>query len=192
MPANCLSKPTTFLEDHSNRTSDSPGYTCERRSTPCFCSHAIIAPMITKLAHVSILVPDLDEALDWYTNVLGLEKREDNSSVVAGFRWLTVAPKGQTDPEIVLFLPGPFQAEEDRKILLSRVGEGTMWMFHTDDCAKEYTKDSRGWASNSTRHPRSCPGESRPSSKISMETSSVSWSPQTFNRLKPGQLTQTQ
>ena len=93
--------------------------------------------MITKLAHVSILVPGLDEALAWYTNVLGLEKREDNSSVAAGFRWLTVAPKGQTDPEIVLFLPGPFQAEEDRKILLSRVGEGTMWMFHTDDCAKE-------------------------------------------------------
>ena len=115
-------------------------YTCERRPNPCFCSHAIIAPMITKLAHVSILVPDLDEALDWYTNVLGLEKREDNSSVVAGFRWLTVAPKGQSDPEIVLFLPGPFQAEEDRKILLSRVGEGTMWMFHTDDCAKEYER----------------------------------------------------
>ena len=96
--------------------------------------------MITKLAHVSILVPDLDEALDWYTNVLGLEKREDNSSVVAGFRWLTVAPKGQADPEIVLFLPGPFQAEEDRKILLSRVGQGTMWMLHTDDCAKEHER----------------------------------------------------
>ena len=113
-------------------------YTCEGRPTPCFCSRAIIAAMITKLAHVSILVSDLDEALDWYTNVLGLEKREDNSSVVAGFRWLTVAPKGQTDPEIVLFLPGPFQAEEDQKILLSRVGEGTMWMFHTDDCTAEY------------------------------------------------------
>ena len=105
-----------------------------------FPSHAIIAAMITKLAHVSILVSDLDEALDWYTNVLGLEKREDNSSVVPGFRWLTVAPRGQTEPEIVLFLPGPFQAEEDRKILLSRVGEGTMWMFHTDDCAAEYER----------------------------------------------------
>ena len=115
-------------------------YTCERRPNPCFCSHAIIALMITKLTHVSILVPDLDEALAWYTNVLDLEKREDNSSVVAGFRWLTVAPKGQADPEIVLFLPGPFQAEEDRKILLSRVGQGPMWMFHTDDCAKEYER----------------------------------------------------
>ena len=82
-------------------------YTCERRPNPCFCSHAIIASMITKLAHVSILVPDLDEALDWYANILGLEKREDDSSVVAGFRWLTVAPKGQADPEIVLFLPWP-------------------------------------------------------------------------------------
>ena len=93
--------------------------TSQGRPTPCFCSRAIIAAMITKLAHVSILVSDLDEALDWYTNVLGLEKREDNSSVVAGFRWLTVAPKGQADLEIVLFLPGPFQAEEDRKILLT-------------------------------------------------------------------------
>ena len=65
---------------------------------PASAPMLLLPSMITKLAHVSILVPDLDEALDWYTNVLGLEKREDNSSVVAGFRWLTVAPKGQDRP----------------------------------------------------------------------------------------------
>ena len=94
--------------------------------------------MISKLAHVSIIVRDLDEALKWYTEVLGLEKRGDDSGVIPGFRWLTVAPKGQTDVEIVLFKPGVFQDEEATRTLLERVGQGTMWMFQTDDCRKEY------------------------------------------------------
>ena len=106
---------TTLTRCLMNSSYLSNPQTSQGRSTPRFHSHAIIAPMITKLAHVSILVPDLDEALDWYTNVLGLEKREDNSSVVAGFRWLTVAPKGQADPEIVLFLPAPSRPRRTEK-----------------------------------------------------------------------------
>ncbi|MEE9248045.1 MAG: VOC family protein, partial [Dehalococcoidia bacterium] len=94
--------------------------------------------MISKLAHVTIIVRDLDEALKWYTEVLGLEVRADDSGVIPGFRWLTVAPKGQKDVEIVLFKPGVFQDEEATRTLLERVGQGTMWMFQTDDCRKEY------------------------------------------------------
>lgn len=101
--------------------------------------------MIDKLAHVSITVRDQDEALQWYTEKLGLEKRMDDSSTMAGFRWVTVAPKGQANVEIVLFQPGFFQDEETTKTLLDRVGQGTMWVFHTEDCRKEYeTLSSRG------------------------------------------------
>ena len=100
--------------------------------------------MITKLAQVSIIVRDQDEALQFYTKKLGLEKRADDSSM-PGFRWLTVAPKGQTDVEIVLFQPGFFQDEAATKTLLDRVGESTHWVFQTDNCRKEYeTLSSRG------------------------------------------------
>ncbi|MEE9199553.1 MAG: VOC family protein, partial [Dehalococcoidia bacterium] len=50
--------------------------------------------MITRLAHVTVIVRDQDEVLRWYTEKLGLEKRADDASTVSGFRWLTVAPKG--------------------------------------------------------------------------------------------------
>ena len=60
-------------------------------------------------------------------------------------RWLTVAPQGQTEVEIVLFTPGSWQDEEATKALLGRVGQGTTWVFNTDDCQKEYeTLSARG------------------------------------------------
>ena len=60
--------------------------------------------IITSLAVISILVEDQDEALRFYTEKLGLEKRSD-VHFGPGMRWLTVAPKGQKRPEIALAKP---------------------------------------------------------------------------------------
>lgn len=54
--------------------------------------------MITALDHVTVVVRDQDEALKFYTEKLGLEKRAD-SGYGNGYRWLTAAPKGQQNPE---------------------------------------------------------------------------------------------
>ena len=52
--------------------------------------------MISYIHSTTVLVTDQDKALDFYTNVLGFEKREDqNYGDVSGRRWLTVAPKGE-------------------------------------------------------------------------------------------------
>jgi predicted enzyme related to lactoylglutathione lyase len=59
--------------------------------------------MLKKLVYVALLVSDQDKALDFYTNVIGLEKRID-SPTPAGPRFLTVGVKGQ-DFELVLW-PG--------------------------------------------------------------------------------------
>ena len=77
--------------------------------------------MITKLAHVTIYVRDEDEALRFYTEKLGLEKRADVTAG-PGMRWLTVAPKDQTGLEIVLQKPGGWHDEATTKRLLERVG----------------------------------------------------------------------
>lgn len=82
---------------------------------------------ITKLSHVTIIVPDQNEALAWYTEKLGFEKRADDGGSMPGYRWLTVAPKGQQGLEIVLF-----QARDERE--RSWVGQGTLWVLETDDC----------------------------------------------------------
>jgi predicted enzyme related to lactoylglutathione lyase len=48
--------------------------------------------MITHVHSCTINVRDLDEAVRFYVDVLGWEKRQDSDE--AGMRWLTVAPPG--------------------------------------------------------------------------------------------------
>jgi catechol 2,3-dioxygenase-like lactoylglutathione lyase family enzyme len=76
---------------------------------------------ITRLLTVTVAVADQDEALAWYTEKLGFEKRLDRQG--PGFRWLTVGLKGQKDLEILLASWFP-----------DRVGKNAMWVLETPDC----------------------------------------------------------
>jgi catechol 2,3-dioxygenase-like lactoylglutathione lyase family enzyme len=51
--------------------------------------------MISYIHSTTVIVKDQDAALDFYTNKLGWEKRNDND-MGNGERFLTVAPKGAT------------------------------------------------------------------------------------------------
>lgn len=94
--------------------------------------------MIIRLIRVTILVRDQDEALQFYTEKLGLEKRAD-TTFGPNYRWLTVAPRDQHDMEIVLQAPHPVvHGEQGAQDMLSRVGQGTTWVFATDDCRTDY------------------------------------------------------
>jgi catechol 2,3-dioxygenase-like lactoylglutathione lyase family enzyme len=61
--------------------------------------------MFTGITHTSILVRDYDEALKWYTEVLGLEARSNETMPGTAYRWVTVGVPGQ-NVEIVLHLAG--------------------------------------------------------------------------------------
>ena len=65
--------------------------------------------MLEKVFYTSVLVTDQDKALDFYTNVLGLEKRAENPAP-DGPRFLSVGVKGQ-DFQLVLWPGTPGQAE---------------------------------------------------------------------------------
>ena len=65
--------------------------------------------MLEKVFYTSVLVTDQDKALDFYTNVLGLEKRVENPTP-DGPRFLTVGVKGD-DFQLVLWPGTPGQAE---------------------------------------------------------------------------------
>jgi len=54
--------------------------------------------MINKLAVMSVKVLDLDEALDFYVNKLGLEVGKDVKQ--GTYRWLTVRVPGDPSTEI--------------------------------------------------------------------------------------------
>jgi catechol 2,3-dioxygenase-like lactoylglutathione lyase family enzyme len=65
--------------------------------------------MLDRLQYISLFVSDQDKALDFYTNVLGFEKRVD-SPTPDGPRFLTVGVRGQ-DFELVLWPGTPGQAQ---------------------------------------------------------------------------------
>jgi catechol 2,3-dioxygenase-like lactoylglutathione lyase family enzyme len=99
--------------------------------------------MLKQLTHVQVWVHDQDEALDFYTNKLGMEVREDVTVPEMGnFRWLSVGLPGQDDVAITLMnIPGPpvFEEETRQKILdlLSRGASGGLF-FTTDDAQQSY------------------------------------------------------
>jgi predicted enzyme related to lactoylglutathione lyase len=66
--------------------------------------------MLKKVVYVALLVSDQDKALDFYTNVIGLEKRGDFPTPNGGPRFLTVGVKGQ-DFELVLWPGTPARAK---------------------------------------------------------------------------------
>jgi predicted enzyme related to lactoylglutathione lyase len=65
--------------------------------------------MLEGIVYTSVLVSDQGQALDFYTNVLGLEQRIDNPSP-DGPRFLTVGVKGQ-DFQLVLWPGTPGEAQ---------------------------------------------------------------------------------
>jgi catechol 2,3-dioxygenase-like lactoylglutathione lyase family enzyme len=90
--------------------------------------------MITKIGQVTVLVRDQTEALRWYVDTLGLEQRSDET-LADGFRWLTVAPHGQADLELVLVQADT--AEKARKVG-RQAADHVLFVFHTDDCRRDY------------------------------------------------------
>ena len=84
-----------------------------------------------RLSLVTIFVRDQDEALRFYTEKLGFEKRADDVQTVPGFRWLTVAPKDQKVPEFVLL-----KAVEKEQVEL--IGKQSHLGFSTEDCRGTY------------------------------------------------------
>lgn len=95
--------------------------------------------MIIALSHTTIWVLDQDEALDFYTQKLGLEVNTD--AMMADFRWLTVSPPDRPEHELVLLVPGPpMMDEESAEQVKALVAKGALGAgaFETDDCRATY------------------------------------------------------
>src|SRR5689334_6201928 len=98
--------------------------------------------MLKQLSYTQVWVTDQDEALDFYTEKLGMELREDVTVPELGnFRWLTVGVPGQDVGITLMAIPGPpvFDEETRKKIheLLATGASGGLF-FSTDDCQKSY------------------------------------------------------
>ncbi|MCL4429203.1 MAG: VOC family protein [Chloroflexi bacterium] len=88
---------------------------------------------LNKIGHITLLVKDQDEALKFYTETLGFQKRQDLP--LGNMRWVTVSPKGQTDLELTFVVA---DSEEKRKSMGKQAGDHVFLTLETDDCRKEY------------------------------------------------------
>ena len=101
-----------------------------------------------KIANTQLWVRDQEEALEYYTQKVGMEVRADvTMPELGGFRWLTVGPAGQEDVSIVLMaIPGPpmFEPEtiEQIKATMAKGVAGTVFLT-TDDCRRSYEEMKR-------------------------------------------------
>ena len=101
-----------------------------------------------RISTVQLWVHDQDEALDFYTQKLGMEVRADVTLPELGdFRWLTVGLPGQDDPSIVLMaIPGPpvmdSETAQQVKTLMGKGFAGTIFLT-TDDCQASYEELKR-------------------------------------------------
>jgi len=97
--------------------------------------------MAQKIGYVAIVVQDYDEALAYYTGVLGFDRIED-STLGGGKRWVLVAPRGTAGTCLLL-------AQATTPEQASRIGDqtgGRVFLFlHTDDFWRDYeAMKSRG------------------------------------------------
>lgn len=98
--------------------------------------------MITRLSHVTLYVPNQNEALEFYTKKLGFEIRTD--ATMGEFRWLTLGAKSQPDLEIVLMpiSASPMMEQTTCNMIRELLSKGALGggVFNTDDCHKTYAE----------------------------------------------------
>src|SRR2546428_5496109 len=94
------------------------------------------------LTHVTIVVKNQNEALEFYTKKMGFEKKADYQNPGQP-RWLTVAPKGQAI-EMVLWQAG-MGSDPNLPASHKQPGIGTHRVLEGDDVRKAFAElEARG------------------------------------------------
>jgi catechol 2,3-dioxygenase-like lactoylglutathione lyase family enzyme len=108
--------------------------------------------MTISLQYTNVTVNDVDEAVAFYRDALGLEVRNDVAN--GGLRWVTLGSPGQQSPEIVLSEPhaGRSQADGDAMQELLAKGVLPMLVFSTDDLDATF-EQARGTGAEVLQEP---------------------------------------
>lgn len=90
--------------------------------------------MSRKIGHITILVSDYDEAIDYYVNKLGFVLLTDNS-FGEDMRWVTVASSRESETAIVFV---EADTVEKKARVGSQAADHVFLVIETDDCLREY------------------------------------------------------
>jgi catechol 2,3-dioxygenase-like lactoylglutathione lyase family enzyme len=87
------------------------------------------------IIHISLVVRDYDEALEFYTKVLDFELLEDTYQPEQGKRWVVVAPRGSKEATILL---ARASAPEQEAVIGRQTGGRVFLFLNTDDFWRDY------------------------------------------------------
>ena len=91
--------------------------------------------MAQSIGNVTLVVRDYDEAIQFFTQSLGFELRQ-NTDLGGGKRWVVVAPDSRSSG---LLLAKAVNAEQEKAI--GNQSGGRVFMFlHTDNFVRDYEK----------------------------------------------------
>jgi catechol 2,3-dioxygenase-like lactoylglutathione lyase family enzyme len=89
--------------------------------------------MSQRIAHVTLVVRDYDEAIEFFTNAMDFERIED-APLGEGKRWVVVGPRGSRGSNLLLA-----QATEEQGSSIGNQSGGRVFLFlHTDDFWRDY------------------------------------------------------
>jgi catechol 2,3-dioxygenase-like lactoylglutathione lyase family enzyme len=85
------------------------------------------------IANVTLVIPDYDEAIEFFCDVLGFDLLED-IDMEPGKRWVRVAPKGGG----TALLLAQARGESQEAAIGNQTGGRVAFFLHTDDFDREY------------------------------------------------------
>jgi len=96
--------------------------------------------MSISLSGVHVTVDDIDAALAFYRDTLGMDVTNEVAN--GGFRWITLQTDSQPEIKIVLSEPHAGRSTEDGDALAALLAKGalTLIQLRTDDLAKTFDK----------------------------------------------------
>lgn len=89
-----------------------------------------------RLAHITMVVKDYEEAIAFYTQKLGFELLED-TQLTETKRWVRIAPPGSKECALLLAkAANPAQ----QSAVGNQAGGRVMWFLYTDDFDRDYQR----------------------------------------------------
>lgn len=109
--------------------------------------------MKQNIAHIALVVRDYDEAITWYSQMLGFTLIEDSYQPEQDKRWVLIAPPGGSGTTLLLAKAStPTQAE-----FIGNQAGGRVFLFlQTDDFWRDYNAMSEKGITF-TRPPKTAP-----------------------------------
>ncbi|HEY0625112.1 MAG TPA: VOC family protein [Allosphingosinicella sp.] len=93
--------------------------------------------MSQTLAHISLIVRDYDEAIAWFTDVLGFTLVADEYQPEQDKRWVLIAPPGAGENASTLLLARAATPEQE-KFIGNQAGGRVFLFLRTDDFWRDY------------------------------------------------------